>query len=128
MDNPFSPQDRLVQTSRVGKFVANNDSLVTLPLHETVSIRLAEMPNLNIDEGIHENSRSASTQVSIEVRCTGYSRNSARILGRIQPIPLSDINGRPLDCWVALHGGEADAMQTIPGHPVPQVTSTYMPS
>ena len=123
MDNPFSPENRLVETSRVGHFFVDAESTVRLPLHQTVSMRLADMPNVRIEEEeISRNVKSLSTQVTIEVRCTGYSKDSARILGRIQPIPLSDINGQQLDAWIALRGGEADAVFLAPGQPVPQVS------
>jgi hypothetical protein len=121
MDNPFNPQDRLVETSRVGHFFQTPEYSTTLPLDQTVVLNLAAMPNLTIEEGFPQNMKPASTQVSLEVRCTGHSKDTARILGRINPIPLSDINGQPLDCWVALQGGEADTIQLLPGQAVPQV-------
>ena len=126
MDNPYSQEDRLVSTSRVGHITADQNGTVTFPLHEAVTLRLSEMPNLRVEEEyITSYVKTPSTQVTIEIRCTGYSQNSARILGRIQSIPLSDIVGQELDCWIALHGGEVDSVHLIPGQPVPQVPFQY---
>jgi hypothetical protein len=127
MDNPYSPEDRLVSTSRVGNIMADPNGIVSLPLHDAVTLKLSEMPNLSVEEEyITTNVQSPSTQVTIEIRCTGYSQNSARILGRIQSIPLSDIAGQELDCWIALHGGEVDSVHLIPGQPVPQVSFSVL--
>jgi hypothetical protein len=123
MDNPYSPEDRLVSTSRVGNITVDQNGIVSFPLHEAVTLNLSEMPNLRVEEEyITSYVKTPSTQVTIEIRCTGYSQNSARILGRIQSIPLSDIVGQELDCWIALHGGEVDSVYLTPGQPVPQVS------
>ncbi len=122
MDNPYNPEDRLVSTSQVGNIMTGQDGNISLPLHQAVTLNLSEMPNLRMEEEyITSYVRSPSTQVTIEIRCTGYSQNSARILGRIQSIPLSDIVEQELECWIALHSGEVDNVHLTPGQPVPQV-------
>ena len=93
-----------------------------LRLHETVVMKLSEMPNLKVkEEFITSNVRYPSSQVSVEIRCRGITLDSTRIIGRINPIPLSDVEDH-LDCWVALHGGEVDSLFPAPGMPVPQVS------